>query len=131
MYNVVKQGRRELEFVLFVVFYNGKEFWFFKMIGVLFDKVFYYEMIKEYLLDFNFLFEDVGCLFLEVMVKFEFSYFRSLLFIMLMWYKFDLIIQYLDVIFEGVMDKDKMWVIIIYILGVVEWLLVVFMKELE
>lgn len=50
---------------------------------------------------------------------------------MLMWYKFDLIIQYLDVIFEGVMDKDKMWVIIIYILGVVEWLLVVFMKELE
>ncbi|MEQ8702908.1 MAG: Rpn family recombination-promoting nuclease/putative transposase [Phaeodactylibacter sp.] len=131
MYNVVKQGRREPEPVLPVVFYNGKESWSPKTIGALFDKAPYYETIKEYLPDFNFLFEDVGRLSPEAMAKLELSYFRSLLLTMSMRHKPDLIIQYLDVIFEGATDKDKMRATITYILGVAERSPAAFMKDLE
>lgn len=131
MYKIVKQGRREPEPILPVVFYNGKESWSPKTIGALFEKVPYYELIKEYLPDFNFLFEDIGRLSPGVLAKLQLSYFRSLMLTMSMRHKPDLIIQYLDVIFEGATDKNKMRATITYVLGVAERSPAAFMKELE
>jgi predicted transposase/invertase (TIGR01784 family) len=116
----VKAKREPLEPVLPLLFYNGKATWQPKRIREIFKGHPGYEVLKSYLPDFHFLFEDAHRLPPEELLNLDLSYFRSAVLSMALRHKPDLIFEYIEVIFEGTEDNDQALAIITYILGVAE-----------
>jgi len=127
----VKAKKQPLEPVLPLLFYNGKATWRPKRIREIFKGHPGYEVLKPYLPDFRFLFEDAHRLPLEELLKLDLSYFRSTVLSMVLRHKPDLIFEYIEVIFEGAEDSDQVLSIITYILGVAERSPKRFLEELE
>jgi predicted transposase/invertase (TIGR01784 family) len=127
----VKAKKQPLEPVLPLLFYNGKTKWQPKRIREIFKGHPGYEVLKPYLPDFRFLFEDAHRLPPEELLKLDLSYFRSTVLSMALRHKPDLIFEYIEVIFEGAEDSDQVLSIITYILGVAERSPKRFLEELE
>ena len=127
----VKAKKQPLEPVLPLLFYNGKTKWQPKRVREIFKGHPCYEVLKPYLPDFRFLFEDAHRLPPEELLKLDLSYFRSTLLSMALRHKPDLIFEYIEVIFEGAEDSDQVLSIITYILGVAERSPKRFLEELE
>ncbi|KGE87268.1 MAG: Rpn family recombination-promoting nuclease/putative transposase [Phaeodactylibacter xiamenensis] len=127
----VKAKKQPLEPVLPLLFYNGKATWRPKRIREIFKGHPGYEVLKPYLPDFRFLFEDAHRLPPEELLKLDLSYFRSTVLSMALRHKPDLIFEYIEVIFEGAEDSDQVLSIITYILGVAERSPKRFLEELE
>jgi predicted transposase/invertase (TIGR01784 family) len=115
-----KAQKQPLEPVLPLLFYNGKAAWQPRRIRAIFEGHPGYEVLKPYLPDFDFLFEDAHRLPPEALLKLDLSYFRSTVLSMALRHKPDLIFEYIEVIFEGTEDNDQALAIITYILGVAE-----------
>ncbi len=127
----VKAQKQPLEPVLPLLFYNGKATWRPKRIREIFKGHPGCEVLKPYLPDFDFLFEDAHRLPPEALLKLDLSYFRSTVLSMAFRHKPDLIFEYIEVIFEGAEDSDQVLSIITYILGVAERSPKRFLEELE
>ena len=127
----VKAQNQPLEPVLPLLFYNGKATWRPKRIREIFKGHPSYEVLKPYLPDFRFLFEDAHRLPQEELLNLDLSYFRSTVLSMALRHKPDLIFEYIEVIFEGAEDSDQVLSIITYILGVAERSPKRFLEELE
>ena len=127
----VKAKKQPLEPVLPLLFYNGKTKWQPKRVREIFKGHPGYEVLKPYLPDFRFLFEDAYRLPPEELLKLDLSYFRSTVLSMALRHKPDLIFEYIEVIFEGAEDSDQVLSIITYILGVAERSPKRFLEELE
>jgi predicted transposase/invertase (TIGR01784 family) len=127
----VKAQKQPLEPVLPLLFYNGKATWRPKRIREIFRGHPGCEVLKPYLPDFDFLFEDAHRLPPEVLLKLDLSYFRSTVLSMALRHKPDLIFEYIAFIFEGAEDSDQVLSIITYILGVAERSPKRFLEELE
>ncbi|WP_160213785.1 Rpn family recombination-promoting nuclease/putative transposase [Phaeodactylibacter xiamenensis] len=127
----IKASKQPLEPVLPLLFYNGKATWQPKRIREIFKVHPSYEVLKPYLPDFRFLFEDAHRLPPEELLKLDLSYFRSTVLSMALRHKPDLIFEYIEVIFEGAEDSDQVLSIITYILGVAERSPKRFLEELE
>jgi predicted transposase/invertase (TIGR01784 family) len=116
----VKAKKQPLESVLPLLFYNGKASWQPKRIREIFKGHPGYEVLKPYLPDFHFLFEDAHRLPPEELLKLDLSYFRSTVLSMALRHKPDLIFEYIEVIFEGADGKASVSALTHYILGVAE-----------
>ena len=127
----LKSKKQPLEPVLPLLFYNGKAEWQPKTLRQLFENHAGYEALEPFLPEFRFLYEDAHRLPPEELLKLDMSYFRSTLLAMALRYKPDLILEYIEVIFEGAKDSDQVLSVITYILGVVERSPKQFLEQLE
>jgi len=127
----LKSKKQPLEPVLPLLFYNGKAEWQPKTVRQLFAGHAAYEALEPFLPEFRFLYEDAHRLPPEELLKLDMSYFRSTLLAMALRYKPDLILEYIEVIFEGAKDSDQVLSIVTYILGVVERSPKKFLEQLE
>ena len=118
--SMVKKRGRQLEPVLPLVFYNGKEKWVPQTLGELFGEHPHYAVLEPYIPNFRFLFQDASRLSTEELLRLDLSYFRSALMAMAFRHRQYLIFQHLQAIFEGTEDKEKVSAVMAYILGVGE-----------
>ena len=127
----LKSKKQPLEPVLPLLFYNGKAEWQPKTLRQLFENHAGYEALEPFLPEFRFLYEDAHRLPPEELLKLDMSYFRSTLLAMALRYKPDLILEYIEVIFEGTKNDDQVLSVVTYILGVTERSPKKFLEQLE
>ena len=118
--SMVKKKGRELEPVLPLVFYNGKEKWAPQTLLELFEGHPHQGVLEPYIPNFRFLFQDASRLSTEELLRLDLSYFRSALMAMAFRYRQHLIFQHIQAIFEGAAGKEEISAITTYILGVGE-----------
>ena len=118
--SMVKKQGKELEPVLPLIFYNGKEKWMPQTLRELFQKHPYQAVLEPYIPNFRFLFKDVTRLSTEELLRLDLSYFRSWLITMAFRHRQHLIFKHLQLIFDGTEGKEKISAITTYILGVAE-----------
>ncbi|NBC07061.1 MAG: hypothetical protein GVY26_07695 [Bacteroidetes bacterium] len=127
----LKSKKHPLEPVLPLLFYNGKAEWQPKTLRQLFENHAAYGALEPFLPEFRFLYEDAHRLPPEELLKLDMSYFRSTVLSMALRHKPDLILEYIEVIFEGAKDSDQVLSVVTYILGVVERSPKKFLEQLE
>ena len=127
----LKSKKHPLEPVLPLLFYNGKAEWQPKTLRQLFESHAAYGALEPFLPEFRFLYEDAHRLPPEELLKLDMSYFRSTVLSMALRHKPDLILEYIEVIFEGAKDSDQVLSVVTYILGVVERSPKKFLEQLE
>jgi len=127
----LKSKKQQLEPVLPLLFYNGKAEWQPKTLRQLFENHAGYEALEPFLPEFRFLYKDAHRLPPEELLKLDMSYFRSTVLSMALRHKPDLILEFIEVIFEGTKDSDQVLSVITYILGVVERSPKQFLEQLE
>ena len=120
LYRMVKKQGRELEPVLPLIFYNGKEKWVPQTLAELFKEHPHYAALEPYIPNFRFLFQDATRLSTEELLQLDLSYFRSALMAMAFRHRQHLILQHFQAILEGTEDKEKVSAVMAYILGVGE-----------
>jgi len=118
--SMVKKQGWELEPVLPLIFYNGKEKWVPQTIGELFQEHPHRAILEPYIPNFRFLFQDATRLSTEELLRLDLSYFRSWLMTMALRHRQHLIFKHLQLIFDGTDGKEKISAITTYILGVGE-----------
>jgi predicted transposase/invertase (TIGR01784 family) len=131
MFRMVKERGQNLEPVLPLIFYNGKKEWVPKRLPELFIEHPYFNIVKPYIPDFRFLYQDASRLAPEELVHLDLSYFRSVIMAMAFRYRQHLIFRYIEPIFEGALGKEKITAITTYILGVGERSEESFLQELN
>jgi predicted transposase/invertase (TIGR01784 family) len=129
--SMVKKQGRELEPVLPLIFYNGKEKWMPQTLGELFQGHPHYAVVEPYIPDFRFLFQDATRLSPAALLQLDLSYFRSVLMSMAFRHRQHLIFKYLQLIFEGTEGKEKVSAVTTYILGVAERSEEEFLKQIQ
>jgi predicted transposase/invertase (TIGR01784 family) len=129
--SMVKKQGRELEPVLPLIFYNGKEKWEPQKLGELFQGHPHYAVLEPYIPNFRFLFQDATRLSPEALLQLDLSYFRSVLMSMAFRHRQNLIFKYLQLIFEGTEGKEKITALTTYILGVAERSEAEFLKQIK
>jgi predicted transposase/invertase (TIGR01784 family) len=129
--SMVKKQGRELEPVLPLLFYNGKEKWVPQTLGKLFEGHPHYAVLEPYIPNFCFLFMDASRLSLEELLRLDLSFFRSVLMSMAFRHRQHLIFKYLQLIFEGANGKEKISAVMTYILGVAERSEEEFLKQIK
>jgi len=77
--SMVKKQGRELEPVLPLIFYNGKEKWVPQTLSELFQGHPHHAALEPYVSNFRFLFQDATRLSTEALLQLDLSYFRSVL----------------------------------------------------
>lgn len=120
LYSMVKKQGRELELVLPLIFYNGKEKWVPQTLGELFQDHPHRAVLEPYIPNFRFLFQDASRLSPEELLRLDLNYFRSWLMTMAFRHRQHLIFKHLQLIFDGTDGKEKISAITTYILGVAE-----------
>ena len=120
LYRMVKKQGRELEAVLPLVFYNGKEKWVPQTLAELFKEHPHYAALEPYIPNFRFLFQDASQLSAGELLRLDLNYFRSALMAMAFRHRQHLIFQHFQAILEGTEDKEKVSAVMAYILGVGE-----------
>jgi len=118
--SMVKKQGRELEPVLPLIFYNGKEKWVPQTLGELFQEHPHRSILEPYIPDFRFLFQDATRLSTDELLRLDLSYFRSWLMTMAFRHRQHLIFKHLRLIFDGTEGKEKVSAVTTYILGVGE-----------
>jgi predicted transposase/invertase (TIGR01784 family) len=129
--SMVKKQGRELEPVLPLIFYNGKEKWMPQTLSELFQGHPHYTALEPYIPNFRFLFQDATRLSPEELLRLDLSYFRSVLMSMAFRHRQHLIFKYLQLIFEGTDGKEKVSAVTTYILGVAERSEEEFLKQIQ
>ncbi|KGE89439.1 MAG: Rpn family recombination-promoting nuclease/putative transposase [Phaeodactylibacter xiamenensis] len=129
--SMVKKQGRELEPVLPLIFYNGKEKWMPQTLSELFQGHPHYAVLEPYIPNFRFLFQDATRLSPEELLRLDLSYFRSVLMSMAFRHRQHLIFKYLQLIFEGTDGKEKIIAVTTYILGVAERSEEEFLKQIQ
>jgi predicted transposase/invertase (TIGR01784 family) len=129
--SMVKKQGRELEPVLPLIFYNGKEKWMPQTLSELFQEHPHFVALEPYIPNFRFLFQDATHLSPEELLRLDLSYFRSVLMSMAFRHRQHLIFKYLQLIFEGTDGKEKVSAVTTYILGVAERSEEEFLKQIQ
>jgi predicted transposase/invertase (TIGR01784 family) len=129
--SMVKKQGRELEPVLPLIFYNGKEKWMPQKLSELFQGHPHYAVLEPYIPNFRFLFQDATRLSPAALLQLDLSYFRSVLMSMAFRHRQHLIFKYLQLIFEGTEGKEKIIAVTTYILGVAERSEAEFLKQIK
>ena len=120
MLRSVKEAGRELEPVLPIIFYNGKEKWAPLTLAELFAGHLQLDLLEPYIPNFRFVFQDVSQLSTEELLQLDLSFFRSALMALSFRHQPYLIVKYLRLIFEGADGKASVSALTHYILGVAE-----------
>ena len=120
MLRSVKEAGRELEPVLPIIFYNGKEKWEPLTLAELFAGHPQLNLLQPYIPTFSFVFQDVTQLSTEELLQLDLSFFRSAITALSFRHQPYLIIKYLRLIFEGAEGKASVSALTHYILGVAE-----------
>ena len=120
MLRSVKEAGRELELVLPIIFYNGKEKWEPLTLAELFAGHPQLELLQPYIPNFSFVFQDVSQLSTAELLQLDLSFFRSAIIALSLRHQPYLIVKYLRVIFEGADGKASISALTHYILGVAE-----------
>ena len=120
MLRSVKEAGRELEPVLPIIFYNGKEKWAPLTLAELFAGHPQLDLLEPYIPNFRFVFQDVSQLSTEELLQLDLSFFRSALMALSFRHQPYLIVKYLRLIFEGAEGKASVRALTHYILGVAE-----------
>lgn len=129
--SMVKKRGRQLEPVLPLIFYNGKEKWVPQTLRELFKEHPHYGTLEPYIPNFRFLFQDAARLSTEALLRLDLSYFRSVLMTMAFRHRQHLIFKYLQLIFDGAEGKEKASAVTTYILGVAERSEKEFLKQIK
>ena len=130
MHKMPRLNGQEIEPVVPLVFYNGKDAWKPKTLKQLFEKHPHFEQLQTYIPDFTFLFKDIAREPIERLLDIQLSYFRSLLLSMALKHQPDLILNYITVIFD-LKDKEQLRSAVVYFLAVIERSPREFMEELK
>jgi predicted transposase/invertase (TIGR01784 family) len=120
MLRSVKEAGRELELVLPIIFYNGKEKWQPLTLAELFAGHPQLSLLQPYIPNFSFVFQDVSQLSTEELLQLDLSFFRSAIMALSLRHQPYLIVKYLRLIFEGADGKASISALTHYILGVAE-----------
>ena len=120
MLRSVKEAGRELEPVLPIIFYNGKEKWAPLTLAELFAGHPQLDLLEPYIPNFRFVFQDVSRFSAEELLQLDLSFFRSALMALSFRHQPYLIVKYLRLIFEGAEGKASVRALTHYILGVAE-----------
>jgi len=120
MLRSVKEAGRELEPVLPIIFYNGREKWAPLTLAELFASHPQLDLLEPYIPNFRFVFQDVSQLSTEELLQLDLSFFRSALMALSFRHQPYLIVKYLRLIFEGAEGKASVSALTHYILGVAE-----------
>ena len=120
MLRSAKEAGRELEPVLPIIFYNGKEKWAPLTLAELFAGHPQLDLLEPYIPNFRFVFQDVSQLSTEELLQLDLSFFRSALMALSFRHQPYLIVKYLRLIFEGAEGKASVRALTHYILGVAE-----------
>ena len=120
MLRSVKEAGRELEPVLPIIFYNGKEKWAPLTLAELFAGHPQLDLLEPYIPNFRFVFQDVSQFSAEELLQLDLSFFRSALMALSFRHQPYLIVKYLRLIFEGAEGKASVRALTHYILGVAE-----------
>jgi predicted transposase/invertase (TIGR01784 family) len=120
MLRSVKEAGRELELVLPIIFYNGKEKWQPLTLAELFAGHPQLGLLQPYIPNFSFVFQDVSQLSTEELLQLDLSFFRSAIMALSLRHQPYLIVKYLRLIFEGADGKASISALTHYILGVAE-----------
>jgi len=120
MLRSVKEAGRELELVLPIIFYNGKEKWQPLTLAELFAGHPQLGLLQPYIPNFSFVFQDVSQLTTEELLQLDLSFFRSAIMALSFRHQPYLIVKYLRLIFEGADSKASISALTHYILGVAE-----------
>jgi predicted transposase/invertase (TIGR01784 family) len=118
--SMVQKGGKELEPVIPLIFYNGKEKWVPKTLGGLFQEHPHWAILEPYIPNYRFLFQDASRLSPEELLRLDLGYFRSVLMTMSFRHRQHLIFKHLQLIFDGTDGKEKVSAVTTYILGVAE-----------
>jgi len=119
LYSLVKDKDRNLEPVIPLLFYNGKEKWEPKTIRELFKDHPFFDTFQQYLPNFDFLFKNITDTPHEELLAIEERFFRSAMIAMANRYKADLLIEYISIIFEED-DQDRLKSMATYFFAVIE-----------
>ncbi|NBC05821.1 MAG: hypothetical protein GVY26_01355 [Bacteroidetes bacterium] len=120
MLRSVKEAGRELDPVLPIIFYNGKEKWEPVTLAELFAGHPQLDLLEPYIPNFRFVFQDVSQLSIEELLQLDLSFFRSAIMALSFRHQPYLIVKYLRLIFEGAEGKASVSALTHYILGVAE-----------
>jgi len=120
MLRSVKEAGRQLELVLPIIFYNGKEKWQPLTLAELFADHPQLGLLQPYIPNFSFVFQDVSQLSTEELLQLDLSFFRSAIMALSLRHQPYLIVKYLRLIFEGADGKASISALTHYILGVAE-----------
>jgi len=120
MLRSVKEAGRQLELVLPIIFYNGKEKWQPLTLAELFADHPQLGLLQPYIPNFSFVFQDVSQLSTEELLQLDLSFFRSAIMALSLRHQPYLIVKYLRLIFEGADSKASISALTHYILGVAE-----------
>ena len=118
-YLIVKIEKRELEPVIPLIFYNGKEGWYPETLTQLFEDHSSFKLFEAYLPKFDFLFTDVTDVPREKLLTIEMAFFRSAMIAMANRHDFDVLFQEFSVIFD-LDDEDYLIAIGHYVFGIYE-----------
>ena len=116
---IVKIEKRELEPVIPLIFYNGKEGWYPETLTQLFEDHSSFKLFEAYLPKFDFLFTDVTDVPREKLLTIEMAFFRSAMIAMANRHDFDVLFQEFSVIFD-LDDEDYLIAIGHYVFGIYE-----------
>ena len=130
MHRMSRLNGQEIEPVVPLVFYNGKDAWKPQTLKQLFEKHPHFEKLQTYIPDFTFLFKDIAREPIERLLDIQLSYFRSLILSMALKHQPDLILNYITVIFD-LKDKEQLRSAVVYFLAVIERSPREFMDELK
>ena len=120
-YKMVKDDKKELEPIIPLFFYNGKQDWIPKTINELFEKHPYFPKIEPFLPNFDFHFTDITKVPEEYLLKIQTDFFRSAMFAMANRHDWNLLIQKFSVIFDFEEDNEDIVISIAhYVWGIVE-----------
>jgi len=119
LYKLVKDKDKELEPVIPLLFYNGKEGWEPKTIKELFDPHPFFDTFKPFLPNFTFLFKNITNTPHEELMAIKERFFRSAMIAMANRYKADLLIEHISIIFEED-DQDRLKSIATYFFAIIE-----------
>jgi predicted transposase YdaD len=119
LYKQAKSKDKEVEPIIPLLFYNGKEDWQPKTIIQLFADHPYFKNFQQYLPNFDFLFLNISQKSEQELLSLQLAFFRSAMLSMSLRSRPNLILQYISVIFE-VIDQDNLKATISYVLGIIE-----------
>ncbi|NBC06358.1 MAG: hypothetical protein GVY26_04100 [Bacteroidetes bacterium] len=125
-----RSGKKRLEPVIPLVFYNGKVDWQPKTIRQLFENSPHFEQLEPYMPNFRFLFKDITKIPPEELLKLDLSYFRSAMLSMALRHQPQLILSYIATILQGI-KGEGMESVMTFALAVMERSPKQFMETLE
>ncbi len=118
-YRMVKNKEQNLEPIIPLIFYNGKEDWTPKTVIELFENHPFFDFFQSFIPDYNFHFTNITKVPKEELLKIEMAFFKSAMVAMASKHNYDLLFQNFSIIFD-LDDEDDLVAIGHYVFGIYE-----------